>query len=200
MTKRTLRALLLALTGVAATAHCGKGTGESSGTTALGPTDVVVTWTLSGKPATTEACKALGAYQVSVTLSATNDPKLHQNTDVDCEKGTVTFAALDGDGLGMPFLEAALLSDKGGTLTRADMTITPLAGKTPATLDFFPLVVATTSATTGGSSVTSGGGTTSATSSGSGMGGAGGGGPASSSAAASAAATTAGAGGADAGP
>ncbi len=194
MTKRTLRALFLALAGIAATAHCGKETGESSSLTALGPTDVVVTWTFSGKPASVEACTALGAFQVNVTMSATNDPKLHQNIAVGCEKGTVTFAALDGDALGMPFLEAALLGDKGGTLTRAYMTITPLSGTTPATLDFFPLVVGTTSATTGGSTVTSG--PSSSASTGSGMGGSG---PASSSASSSAAASTAGAGGADGG-
>lgn len=196
MMKRTLQALFLALTGIAATAHCGKETGESSSSTALGPTDVVVTWTFSGKPASVEACKDLGAFQVNVTLSATSDPKLHQNIAVNCDKGTVTFAALDGDALGMPFLEAALLGDKGGTLTRAYMTITPLSGTTPATLDFFPLVVGTTSATTGGSTVTSGPSSSAST----GGGGMGGGGPASSSAASSAAASTAGAGGADAGP
>ena len=207
MTKRPLRALLLALTCVAATAHCGKS--ESTGTPALGPTDVVVSWTFSGKPADAASCAALMAYQVSVTLSATSNPELHQHADVDCAAGTVTFAGLDVSGLGAPFLEGALLGDKGGTLPRADLTVTPTPGSTPVTLDFFPIVMASTGATSGNTSVTSGpassSATSGATSSGSGMGGGGGSGPATSSVAAtsatsatSAAATT-GAGGADAG-
>jgi hypothetical protein len=203
MQKRALRALFLALTCVAATAHCGKGT--DSGPQPLGPTDVVVAWTFDGKPASAAECMARGGVQVSITLSATNDPALHQNAKEACEKGTVTFAALDTGGLGMPFLEGALLDDKGMTVRRADVTVTPTAGKTPVTLDFFAAQM-TTGATTGDTTVTTGD-TTSATSGGGVMGGMGGGtatsaasSSASSAASASASSSASGAGGADAGP
>jgi hypothetical protein len=200
MKNRALRALFLALTCVAATAHCGKGT-DSSGTPPLGPTDVVVTWTIDGKPASAAECMKRGGLQVSITLSATNDPALHQNTTEVCEKGTVTFAGLDTGGLGTPFLEGTLLNDKGGTVTRTDVTVAPTPGKTAVTLDFFA-PQPTTGATTGDATVTTGD-TTSATSGGGGMGGMGGGtatSAASSSASASASSSASGAGGADAGP
>jgi hypothetical protein len=200
MKNRTLQVLLLALSGIAATAHCGKGT-ESSGTPPLGPTDVVVTWTFDGKPASATECMARGGVTVSVTMSATSDPNLHQHDTAACEKGSLTFAALDTGSLGLPFVEGALLDDKGQTKTRADVTVTPTAGKTAVTLDFFPTQVMTTGATTGDAVTT--GEATSATSGGGGMGGMGGASgtsSASSSAESSASASSAsGAGGADAG-
>ena len=200
MKNRTLQVLLLGLAGIAATAHCGKGS-ESSGTPPLGPTDVVVTWTFDGKPASAMECMARGGVTVSVTMSATSDPSLHQQSTASCEKGSLTFSALDTAGLGQPFVEGALLDDKGQTKTRADVTATPAPGKTAVTLDFFPTQVMTTGATTG-DAVTTGETTVSS----GGMGGMGGMGSASatssasSAASSSAASTASGAGGADAGP
>src|SRR5512133_390093 len=104
MKNRTLQVLLLGLAGIAATAHCGKGS-ESSGTPQLGPTDVVVTWTFDGKPASATECMARGGVTVSVTMSATRDPDLHQHGTADCEKGSITFSALETSGLGLPFIE-----------------------------------------------------------------------------------------------
>ncbi len=198
MKNRTLQVLLLAVAGVAATAHCGKG-GESSGTPPLGPTDVVVTWTFDGKPASAAECMTRGGSTVSVTLSATGDPALHRNGTAACDKGTITFSGLDTGALGTPFVEGALLDDKGVTVRRAEVTVTPTAGKTAVTLDFFASGM--TAATSGDPATTSGDPATS--SSGGGMGGMGASSAAStaaSSAASTAAATTAGAGGADAGP
>jgi hypothetical protein len=204
MKNRTLQVLLLAAVAVAATAHCGKRT-DTTAPPSLGPTDVVVTWTFDGKPASAAECTARGGLTVAITLSATGEPSLHQDTTAPCEKGTVTFSALDTAGLGMPFLEGALLDNKGVTVTRANVTVTPKAGTTPATLDFFPSTMA--ASTSGDPATTTG---DPATTSGSGMGGMGGmGGMTATSAASStatsagsttAAATTAGAGGADAGP
>jgi hypothetical protein len=197
MKNRTLQVLLLGLTAVAATAHCGKS--EPTLTPPLGPTDVVVTWTFDGKPASAAECTTRGGVTVSVTLSATNDPSLHQNATAACEKGTVTFSALDTAGLGSPFVEGALLDDKGVTVTRADTTARPTPGKTAVTLDFFP----TTMTTSGDPATTSGDPSTAASSGGGGMGGMGGmsSTSAGSTAASTAAATAAssGAGGADAG-
>jgi hypothetical protein len=204
MKNRTLQVILLAVAAFAATAHCGKGE-ESGVRPPLGPTDVVVTWTFDGKPANGMECVGRGIASVVITLSATNDVTLHQNTTVDCDKGTVTFAGLDTGALGTPFLEGAVLDGKGMTLTRADTPVMPTPGKTAVTLDFFP--TGTTAATSGDPATTSGDPAT--TSSGSGMGGAGGMGAsssaattavASSSAASSSAATTAGAGGAGGAP
>ena len=202
MKNRTLQVLLLALTGVAATAHCGKG-GESSGTPALGPTDVVVTWTFSGMATSPAACAANKGQTVRVTMSASNDPSLHQDATAACEKGTVTFSGLDTAALGTPFVEGALLDDKGVTVTRADTTATPMPGKTAVTLDFFPISMTTS----GDPATTSGDPSTAASSGGGGMGGMGA--TSASSAASSAASSTAaassssssgaGAGGADAG-
>ncbi|MEP7119791.1 MAG: hypothetical protein ABJE95_02730 [Byssovorax sp.] len=195
MKNRTIQVLLLALTGVAATAHCGKG-GESSGTPSLGPTDVVVTWTFSGAATSPAACTMYKGQTVRVTVSATNDPALHQDATAACEKGTVTFSALDTGGLGMPFVEGALLDDKGVTITHAEITAPSMAGKTAVTLDFFPISMTTS----GDPATTSGDPSTAASSGGGGMGGMGAtsaSSAASSSAAAStSAATTAGAGGA----
>lgn len=200
MKNRRLQVLLLALTGVAATAHCGKGS-ESSGTPALGPTDVVVTWTFRGMPTSPAACTMNKGQMVRVTLSASNDPALHQDATAACEKGTVTFAGLDTAGLGTPFVEGALLDDKGVTVTRADTTAMAMAGKTAVTLDFFPIAMTTS----GDPATTSGDPSTAASSGGGGMGGMSGtsASSASSSAASSTAAASsssgAGAGGADAG-
>ena len=203
MKNRTLQVLLLALTGIAATAHCGKGS-ESSGTPALGPTDVVVTWTFDGKPASAMECSARGGVTVSVTMSATSDPSLHQLGTAACEKGSLTFGGLDTGSLGMPFLEGTLLDDKGQTKTRADVTVTPAAGKTAVTLDFFPSQVMTTGATTG-ETVTTGEATSASSGGMGGMGGMSGTSSASSSASSTASSSTAstatasGAGGADGG-
>jgi len=202
MKNRRLQVLLLALTGVAATAHCGKGS-ESSGTPALGPTDVVVTWTFHGMPTSPAACTMNKGQMVRVTLSASNDPALHQDATAACEKGTVTFAGLDTAGLGTPFVEGALLDAKGVTVTRADTTAMAMAGKTAVTLDFFPISMTTS----GDPATTSGDPSTAASSGGGGMGGMSGtsASSASSSAASSTAAASsssssgAGAGGADAG-
>ena len=197
MKNRTLQVLLLALSTIAATTHCGKGS-ESSGTPPLGPTDVVVTWTFDGKAASAAECMARGGITVSVTMSATSDPGLHQHDTAACEKGSLTVAGLDPGSRGLPFVEGALLDDKGLTKTRADVTVTPTPGKTAVTLDFFPSQVMTTGATTGDAVTT--GEATSATSGGGGMGGMSGTSSASSSAASSASASSAsGAGGADAG-
>jgi hypothetical protein len=147
MKNRTLQVLVLALAGVASTAHCGKS--ESTGTPSLGPTDVVVSWTFDGKAASAAECTARGGVTVSVTMSATSDPELHQQGTADCEKGTLTFSGLNTGALGQPFVEAALLDDKGQTKTRADLTVTPVEGKTEVKLDFFPSQVTTTGATTG---------------------------------------------------
>lgn len=199
MKNRTLKVLLLALTGIAATTHCGKD--SDSGTAPLGPTDVVVTWTFDGKAASASECMARGGVTVSVTMSATSDPGLHQHGTADCEKGSLTFSGLDTGALGLPFVEAALLDDKGLTKTRADLTVTPTPVKTAVTLDFFPSQVMTTGATTGETVSTA---EASSASSG-GMGGMGGmsGTSSASSAASTAAASTSsasGSGGADAGP
>ncbi len=194
MKNRTLQVLLLALSTIAATTHCGKGS-ESSGTPPLGPTDVVVTWTFDGKAASAAECMARGGVTVSVTMSATSDPGLHQHDTAACEKGSLTFAGLETGALGLPFVEGALLDDKGLTKTRADVTVTPTPGKTAVTLDFFPSQVMTTGATTGDAVTT--GEATSATSGG--MGGMSGTSSASSSASASSASASSGAGGADAG-
>jgi hypothetical protein len=188
MKNRTLQVLLLALTGIAATAHCGKS--ESSGTPSLGPTDVVVTWTFDGKAASAAECTARGGVTVSVTMSATSDPTLHQHSTESCEKGTVTFSGLNTGALGQPFVEATLLDDKGLTKTRADMTVTPVEGKTEVKLDFFPSQVMTTGATTG-DATTDAATTDAATTTSGGMGGMGGMG---SSAASSASASAAGSG------
>jgi hypothetical protein len=201
MKNRTIQVLLLALTGVAATAHCGKGS-ESTGTPAAGPTDVVVTWTFSGAATSPAACTANKGQTVRVTMSASSDPSLHQDATAACEKGTVTFAGLDTGALGMPFVEGALLDDKGVTITHAETTTTATAGKTAVTLDFFPL----TMTTSGDPATTSGDPSTSASSGGGGMGGMSA--TSASSAASTAGSTTAaattssgsGAGGADAGP
>ena len=154
MKNRTLQVLLLAVTGVAATAHCGKGT-DTTTTPSLGPTDVVVTWTFDGKPASTAECTTRGGLTVAITLSATGDPSLHQNATVACEKGTVKFSALDTAGLGTPFLEGALLDDKGITVKRAEVTVMPKAGTTAATLDFFATTM-TAASTTGDPATTTG--------------------------------------------
>jgi hypothetical protein len=199
MKNRTLQVLFLALLGGAATANCGKGS-DSSGTPALGPTDVVVTWTFDGKPASAAECMARGGSTVSVTMSATSDPSLHQHGTEACEKGSLTFTGLDTGSLGTPFVEGALLDDKGLTKARADVTVTPVAGKTPVTLDFFPTQVMTTGETTGDAVTT--GDATSSTSGGGGMGGMSATSSVTSAASSSTASSTAasGAGGADAGP
>ncbi len=211
MKNRTLQVLLLAVVGVAATAHCGKGTETT--TPGLGPTDVVVTWTFDGKPASAAECTARGGVTVAITLSATGDPSLHQDATAACEKGTVKFSGLDTAGLGAPFLEGALLDDKGITVKRAEMTVMPKVGTTAATLDFFATTM-TAASTTGDPATTTGDPTTTG---GGGAGGMGGGTATSaastSTASTSAASTTAttaastsasstasGAGGADAGP
>jgi hypothetical protein len=169
MKNRTLQVLLLGLVGIAATAHCGKS--DSTGTPSLGPTDVVVTWTFDGKPASGMECVTRGIASVAITLSATNDVTLHQNATVDCDKGTVTFAGLDTASLGTPFLEGTVIDGKGMTLTRTDTTVMPKPGKTAVTLDFF----ATTMTTSGDPATTSGDpATSSASSGGGGAGGAGG--------------------------
>jgi hypothetical protein len=185
MKNRTLQVLLLALTGVAATAHCGKGT-ETTGTPALGPTDVVVTWTFSGMATSPAACTANKGQTVRVTMSASSDPSLHQDATAACEKGTVTFSGLDTGALGTPFVEAALLDDKGVTVTHAETTATATPGKTAVTLDFFPISMTTS----GDPATTSGDPSTAASSGGGGMGGMS---ATSASSAASSAATTAGA-------
>lgn len=163
MKNRTLQVLLLAAATVAATTHCGKGT-DTSGTSGLGPTDLVVTWTFDGKPASGMECVSRGIASVVITLSATSDVTLHQNTTVDCDKGTVTFAGLDTASLGTPFLEGTVIDGKGMTITRTDTTVAPKPGKTAVTLDFF----ATTMTTSGDPATTSGDPATSSASSGGG--------------------------------
>ena len=165
MKNRTLQVLLLAAAAFASTAHCGKGT-DTTTTPSLGPTDVVVTWTFDGKPASAAECTVRGGLTVAITLSATGEPSLHQDTTAPCEKGTVTFSALDTAGLGMPFLEGALLDSKGVTVTRAKVTVMPKAGTTAATLDFFPSTM--TASSSGDPATTTG---DPATTTGSGMGG-----------------------------
>jgi hypothetical protein len=168
-----VRALLLA---VAAMAACGKS--ESSGGTGdaglHGPTHLVAKWTFTGKPASASECSARMGAEVFVTLSATIDPSLHKTATVDCEKGTFDFGSPRVEDLGMPYVEAALLDDKGVTIATASADVSPTPGSTTVTLDFFP---AMNTGGAGGAGSTSSSSTTtssSTSSSTSGMGGAGG--------------------------
>ncbi|MFT3769401.1 MAG: hypothetical protein QM820_28520 [Minicystis sp.] len=190
------RALLLA---AAAMAACSKsGSGDTGDAGPHGPTNLTVKWVFSGKPASASECSAHEALQVFVTLSATLDPELHQTITADCDKGSVSLGSPLVENLGQPFVEAALLDDKGVTVAVASANVTPVPGSTTVTLDFFPVMG------TGGaggmmsssSSAASSAASTAAASSSGGMGGAGG---MMSSSSTGAGGGTTGAGGGDAG-
>src|SRR4051812_38856063 len=57
-------------------------------------TEIVVTWTFDGKPASVEECAGRGAKHVYLNLSGTVDPALHQTETLDCARGGVTFSKL----------------------------------------------------------------------------------------------------------
>ncbi len=190
MKMRRARSLVLA---TAAIVSCGKGAGggTSSGDAGLhGPTNLVVTWTLAGKPADAAGCMAHGAVMTYVNLSGTIDPTLHQTQTLDCSAGTVTFSNLLVEDLGMPYLEGTLLDDMGTAVQTTGLDVTPALGTTNVTLAFF------------GPQGTGGGGmggsptTTSSHASSSGGGGGGGGGGAATTASSTAASSAGGTGGA----
>jgi hypothetical protein len=130
-------ALLLGMVGIAASTDC---SGESTGgDKAPGPTDLTVTWTFSGKPASADECMARMGTKVHVNLSGTYDPSLHQTVTEECATGTVKFANLDIEKLGTPYLEGALLNAKEMRVTQAGLTVMPTSGATNATIDFYPI-------------------------------------------------------------
>jgi hypothetical protein len=167
----TSRARMLVLA-TAAIVSCGKGAGggTSSGDAGVhGPTDLVVTWTLAGKPASSADCTANGATQTFVNLSGTIDPSLHQTQTVDCATGTVTFSQLLVEKLGMPDLEGTLLDSMGKTVQTTHLDVMPVLGTTNVTLAFFapsntgggggmPTTTASHAASTSGAGGAGGGG------------------------------------------
>ena len=163
------QALLLAGVTVAA---CGKsGAGATGDAGVHGPTDLVVKWTFTGKPASAAECAARMGQQVDVTMSGTIDPALHKTVTTDCAKGTVDLGSLLVEDLGAPYLEATLLDAKGMTVTIAGVNVTPILGTTTVTFDFFPAVMGTGGA--GGTGTTASSvASTAAASSGGGAGGA----------------------------
>ena len=135
-----------ALAGVAIVStivSCGKsgggGAGAGGGVDAgpMGPTNLVVTWTLAGMPASATTCTAHQGAQVYVNLSGTIDPSLHQTTTLDCATGTVTFSQLLVQDLGTPYLEGTLLDSMGETVTITGVDVVPTVGTTNVTLAFF---------------------------------------------------------------
>src|ERR1700679_3516789 len=72
----------------------GGGAGGSSDAGPMGPTNLVVSWTLAGVPADAAGCTARKATNIFVYLSGTIDPSLHQSTTVTCATGKVTFSQL----------------------------------------------------------------------------------------------------------
>jgi hypothetical protein len=118
--------------------------------------------------------------QVFVTLSATIDPALHKTATVDCEKGTFDFGSPLVEDLGLPYIEASLLDEKGVTVAKASTDVSPVPGSTTVTLDFFP-AMNTGGAGGMGSSSSSASSSSTTSSSTSGMGGMGGAGTTSSS-------------------
>ena len=137
---RRAYALLLAGAGIiAASADCGKDSGGMGGSGA-GPTDLTVTWTFSGMPADASSCMAHNGVQVAVTLSGTFDTKLHQSVTEACATGTVKFPNLSTDLLGTPFIEGALLDDKGMTIEARSTSVKAMPGTTKANIDFFPVM------------------------------------------------------------
>jgi hypothetical protein len=188
------RGLVLA---VAALSACSKGTtGETTDAGPHGPTNLSVKWAFTGQAASASVCTAHGATDVFVTLSATLDPTLHKTVTAACDKGTVSLGSPLVENLGMPFVEAALLDDKGVTVATASATVVPTVGTTTVTLDFYPATGAGGAGGMGSSSSSTSSSTTAASSSG--AGGAGGA-ASSSSGAGGSASSTSGAGGADAG-
>ena len=130
------RALLLA---AAAMMSCGKG-GGGAVTQDGGPggqTNLVVSWTLAGAAAGSDACMAQGAAQIYVNLSGTIDPTLHESTTVECSLGSVTFSALAIDKLGEPYLEGTLLDAQGTSLAIVGVNVVPQVGATDVSLAFF---------------------------------------------------------------
>lgn len=138
MKTRQAYALLFAMGGIMAAADCGKGQ-EGAGGGGPGPTDLTVTWTFSGKPASAEECTARKGQKVFVNLSGTVNPDLHQTATEDCAKGSVKFSGLDIETLGMPYLEGRLLDENGKRVTQEGQVILPQSGATNVTLDFFPV-------------------------------------------------------------
>jgi hypothetical protein len=134
------RALLLV---TAAIMSCGKGGGSmgSTGDAGVnGPTNLVVSWTLAGKPASAATCMAGGAAQIFINLSGTIDPTLHQSTMVDCSMGTFTFGKLLVEDLGTSsYLEGTLLDATGMAVPSGlvGVTVLPTLGTTDVTLAFF---------------------------------------------------------------
>ncbi|APR87243.1 Hypothetical protein A7982_12592 [Minicystis rosea] len=147
------RAIVLAALAVAA---CSKsGTGDTGDAGPHGPTKLTAKWTFTGKPASASECEAHGASQVYVNLSATIEPSLHQTLTVECEKGTASFGSPLVEELGMPFLEASLLDDKGVTVATVSTNVNPEPGTTTVTLDFFPAMNTGGAGTTSSSAVSS---------------------------------------------
>lgn len=135
---RRAHALLLGVVGIAASTNCSSES-AGAGDKAPGPTDLTVTWTFSGKPASAEECTTRGGTKVYVNLSGTYDPSLHQSVTEECATGSVKFANLNLDKLGMPYLEGALINAKEIRVTQTGLTVTPTSGPTNVTLDFFPV-------------------------------------------------------------
>ncbi len=127
---------------VSALASCGKsggsaGAGGDVDAGPMGPTNLVVTWTLAGMPASAATCTAHQAAQIYVNLSGTIDPTLHQTTTLDCATGTLTFSQLLVQDLGTPYLEGTLLDSMGATVTITGVDVVPTVGTTNVTLAFF---------------------------------------------------------------
>jgi hypothetical protein len=176
-------ALLLGMVGIAASTDCSsESTGPGDDTP--GPTDLTVTWTFSGQPATAEECMTRKGTKVYLTLSATKDPSLHQSVTEECSKGSVKFSGLNIGKLGMPYLEGILVNEKEIKVDHQVLTVMPMPGATDVTLDFFPVK---TDGGAGGSSSSSSSSAASSSSS------------ASSSSAASSSSSSSSSGGGDAG-
>jgi hypothetical protein len=103
----------------------------------MGPTDVVVSWTLAGKPADAGGCMAHGAAQIFVNMSGTVDPASHQSTTVDCSMGSVTFPKLLVQNLGTPYVEGTLLDAMGKSVAIVGVDAMAMLGTTNVTLAFF---------------------------------------------------------------
>jgi hypothetical protein len=157
--KGWVRALLLAMSAIAAVTACGKGGsgGAGGGVDAglTGPTKLTATWTFSGKPASAAECSTRGAATVFVTLSATLDPTLHKTLSADCATGKVELGTMNIEDLGQPYVEGALLDDKGVALTNAGALVTPTAKTTGVNLDFYPTVSTSSSSSSSSSSTSS---------------------------------------------
>ncbi len=134
---RFVPALILLSLAVGVVANCGGSSDTGAAPPAPTPTDLVVTWSFAGKPASAEECSNRKATQVYLNLSGTVDVTLHQTKTLDCPVGTVTFPGLTVQSLGMPDLEGILLDKDGKSITSLDVTVVPVGGQTKTALDFF---------------------------------------------------------------